>query len=128
MALRRRVFCDEQGVSEEAEFDGLDEESRHLVVVDEQGGVIGTCRLREAEPGTLKLERMAVDAEWRRTGAGRSLCLAAARLAGELGAERIVLHAQRRAEAFYASCGYEAEGETFFEEGIPHVKMALEIE
>jgi predicted GNAT family N-acyltransferase len=35
----------------------------------------------------------------------------------------MVLNAQRRAEPFYASHGYAAEGETFMEAGIEHVRM-----
>ena len=35
----------------------------------------------------------------------------------------MVLNAQRRAEAFYASQGYEPEGETFMEADIEHVRM-----
>ena len=35
----------------------------------------------------------------------------------------MLLHAQRRAEGFYAAAGYLAEGEPFIEEGIEHVRM-----
>jgi predicted GNAT family N-acyltransferase len=35
----------------------------------------------------------------------------------------MLLHAQRRAEPFYAAKGYEAEGETFMEAEIEHVRM-----
>ena len=35
----------------------------------------------------------------------------------------IVLHAQTRAEPFYAGAGYEPEGNRFMEEGIEHVQM-----
>jgi predicted GNAT family N-acyltransferase len=122
MALRRRVFCEEQGVDPSAEFDGLDDDCRQVVAI-EGGAVIGTCRLRALEPGAVKLERMAVEPSARESGAGRSLCTAADRLAAEMGADRIVLHAQRQAEAFYASCGYAPRGDTFIEEGIPHILM-----
>lgn len=35
----------------------------------------------------------------------------------------MLLHAQRRAEGFYAAHCYEPEGETFMEAEIPHVRM-----
>jgi predicted GNAT family N-acyltransferase len=35
----------------------------------------------------------------------------------------MVLNAQRRAEGFYAAHGYVAEGETFMDAGIEHVRM-----
>ena len=126
MALRRRVFCDEQGVDPAAEFDGLDQSCRQLVALD-GGEIVGTCRLRVLEPGVVKLERMAVERDRRRGGAGRSLCEAAAAIAADIGGRRLVVHAQRQAEPFYASCGYLARGETFMEEGIPHVKMECEL-
>jgi predicted GNAT family N-acyltransferase len=35
----------------------------------------------------------------------------------------MVLNAQRRAEPFYAANGYVAEGGTFLEAGIEHIRM-----
>ncbi len=119
--LRLRVFSGEQGVARDAEIDGLDAEATHLVAV-RRGSVVGTCRLRYPR-GQCKLERMAVDQTLRRTGIGVALMREAEREAQRRGAAEIVLHAQRPAEAFYASCGFEAGGETFLEEGIPHVQM-----
>jgi predicted GNAT family N-acyltransferase len=66
---------------------------------------------------------MAVEKSFRDRGIGRSLVAASEDLAAERGITAVVLHAQRRVEGFYAACGYVAEGETFFEEGIPHVLM-----
>jgi predicted GNAT family N-acyltransferase len=121
LALRLRVFSGEQGVSREAEIDGLDGAATHLVAV-RRGGTVGTCRLRLAR-GRGKIERMAVDPLLRRTGVGRRLVAAAEDEAARQGACEVVLHAQRQAEPFYAACGYLAEGDTFLEEGIPHVLM-----
>jgi predicted GNAT family N-acyltransferase len=66
---------------------------------------------------------MAVAAEARRSGIGRRLMAAAEAEARDRGAAEVVLHAQRQAEPFYAACWYRAEGDTFEEEGIPHVVM-----
>lgn len=120
-ALRVRVFCEEQGVSRAEELDGLDQESLHLIAADESG-VVATCRLRF--PGeACKLERMAVEARLRGRGAGARLLEGAEEAAREHGAGTVVLHAQRRAEPFYASHGYAAEGEPFLEAEIEHVRM-----
>jgi predicted GNAT family N-acyltransferase len=108
-------------VSREAEFDSLDEEATHIVGV-EGGELVSTCRLL-FEGETCRLGRMAVVASRRRGGAGRRLMDAAVAVARERGAREVVLHAQRRAEAFYAACGFRPEGGTFDEEGIPHVLM-----
>jgi predicted GNAT family N-acyltransferase len=119
--LRVRVFCDEQGVEREAELDGLDDEATQIVAVDEQA-VVATCRLRLIAR-TCKLERMAVERRYRGAGAGRKLLEAAEREARRQGATSILLHAQRRAEGFYAAAGYVAEGEPFLEQEIEHVAM-----
>jgi predicted GNAT family N-acyltransferase len=122
--LRVRVFCEEQGVPWEEELDPLDDESLHIVGLDESG-VIATCRLRfiEGDGGAAKLERMAIEARLRRLGVGGKLLGGAEAEAREGGASTMLLHAQRRAEAFYAAHGYLAEGETFMEAGIEHVLM-----
>jgi len=119
--LRVRVFCGEQGVSRTDELDEFEGSATHVVALDETG-VVATCRLREIEAG-MKLERMAVERRLRGLGAGARLLTEAERLARERGAERMVLHAQTRAEGFYGGQGYEPEGERFDEAGIEHVRM-----
>jgi predicted GNAT family N-acyltransferase len=123
MDLRIRVFCGEQGVDPEEEMDDLDEEATQIVGLDESG-VIATCRLRYPEPGISKLERMAVEARLRKHGVGGRLLAGAEEEARAAGARLMALHAQRRAEAFYASNGYVAEGETFMDAGIEHIRMS----
>jgi predicted GNAT family N-acyltransferase len=122
MNLRMRVFVDEQGVSPEEELDEFDQEATQLVAVDESG-VIATCRLRDFEPGVWKLERMAVDARVRGLGVGGRLLAGAEEEARAAGARQMLLHAQRRAEAFYASHDYVPEGATFMDAGIEHIAM-----
>jgi predicted GNAT family N-acyltransferase len=121
MDLRILVFCDEQGVDRRVELDGLDDEATQIVALDESG-VIATCRLRFLGD-ECKLERMAVERGYRGVGAGRRLLEGAEDEARRQGAKSMTLHAQRRAEGFYAGAGYVAEGETFIEEGIEHVAM-----
>jgi predicted GNAT family N-acyltransferase len=120
--LRIRVFCDEQGVDPELEVDGLDEEATQVVALDESG-VIATCRLRYPEAGACKLERMAVDARQRKLGVGARLMEWTEEEARANGAKTMVLNSQVVAQPFYASCGYEAEGETFLDADIEHIRM-----
>jgi predicted GNAT family N-acyltransferase len=122
MDLRVRVFVNEQGVDPGEELDRLDEGSLQIVGLDDTG-VIATCRLRDLGDDEWKLERMAVDRRLRRLGVGARLLAGAEREARERGAKQMVMHAQRRAEAFYASQGYAAEGDTFLEAEIEHVRM-----
>ena len=122
MDLRVRVFCGEQGVDPDEEMDDLDDESLQIVGLD-QGAVIATCRLRDLGNGRWKLERMAVERRLRGRGVGGTLLAGAEREAREHGATEIVLNSQSQAEPFYAAHGYVAEGETFIEAGIEHVRM-----
>lgn len=122
MELRRKVFLGEQGVSPEEEFDGLDGESTQVVGLDDSG-VIATCRLRYLDGSTCKLERMAVERRLRKLGVGNRLLVGAEAEARQQGVAEMLLHAQRRAEPFYASNGYVAEGDTFLEAEIEHVRM-----
>jgi predicted GNAT family N-acyltransferase len=121
LALRSRVFCEEQGVSFESDQDGRDPEATHIVAVDD-GAVIGTCRLL-FRGQVARLGRLAVERERRGDGVAAAILREADRVAGDAGAESIALHAQTYALALYESAGYEEYGPTFVEEGIEHVAM-----
>ena len=121
LALRSRVFCEEQGVSFEADQDGRDPEATHIVAVDE-GDVIGTCRLL-FRGEVARLGRLAVEPERRGDGIGAAILREADRVAVGAGAESIALHAQTYAQSLYEHAGYREYGPTFVEEGIEHVAM-----
>jgi ElaA protein len=122
MALRRAVFCGEQGVTEEEEFDGRDPDARHLLAVID-GAPAGTLRLRRA--GTVaKIERVCVAPSRRRTGVGGALVRAALRLAMEDGATEARLGAQTSALPFYETLGFAAFGPEYLDARIPHRDMA----
>lgn len=121
LALRRTVFCGEQGVPEELEVDGRDDGALHLVAVMD-GRVVGTCRLL-FDGATAKLGRLAVAAPARGAGVGGALIDAAERQARGAGAGRIALHAQTAATGLYASRGFVALGDCFEQAGIEHVRM-----
>jgi predicted GNAT family N-acyltransferase len=126
LEVRYRVFCDEQGVDRSAEDDGLDDGAIHLVALD-RGKVIATCRLRldGGDEGTCKLERMAVDKDFRGSGLGMALAVKADEEASREGAAEIVAHAQVQARPFYERAGYALRDEAvFLEDGIEHVVMS----
>ena len=121
LELRERVFCEEQGVSFEADRDGRDFEATHIVAVD-GGRVIGTCRLL-FRAGVARLGRLAVEPDRRGDGVAAAILREADRLARAAEAEAISLHAQTYAKELYLREGYEVRGATFVEEGIEHVSM-----
>jgi predicted GNAT family N-acyltransferase len=121
LALRYRVFCEEQGVTLAADQDGRDPEALHLVAFAD-GRLAGTCRLL-FDGDTARLGRMAVERDARGRGIGAAILAAAERDARAAGAGRIRLHAQTAARSLYERAGYVTRGEEFVEEGIPHLTM-----
>jgi len=120
-SIRRKVFVEEQNVSEEEEYDEFEISSRHyLVLVD--GHAAGTARWRET-PNGYKLERFAVLPAYRNMGVGTALLKA---LLHDVPKNRTVyLHAQVPAMQLYERQGFKAVGELFYECNIPHFKMVL---
>jgi ElaA protein len=72
VAIRRRVFIEEQGVPEADELDGKDAERTHFLARDAAGHAIGCACLRPYG-AQHKVERVAVLPELRGTGLGRDL-------------------------------------------------------
>ncbi len=129
IAVRKQVFCHEQGVPVEEEIDGLDDDAEHLVALAPRDGrerVIGTVRLL-VDGDTAKIGRVAVERDWRRRGiAARMLRMAILR-ARERGCRRARLAAQLDAVALYEQAGFVVESDEFEEAGIPHVWMGRTI-
>lgn len=121
-AIRREVFIDEQGVSEEEEWDGLDGECTHFLAMAGTRPV-GTARLRVTPEGEARAQRVAVLKTRRGRNIGRHLMEAMEQVAGEAGHAELVLEGQVQAIPFYEKIGYRAEGEEFLDAGIPHRLM-----
>jgi predicted GNAT family N-acyltransferase len=122
LALRRAVFVDEQGVPLDEELDGRDDEAFHLVAVEPDGAVVGTCRLLR-DAATVTLGRMAVAPPARGRGLAGELLAEAEREAREAGATHMRLAAQVDAVGLYDRAGYEPVGERFLDAGLEHQTM-----
>ncbi|PSP86265.1 GNAT family N-acetyltransferase [Halobacteriales archaeon QS_1_68_17] len=124
LAVRRRVFVEEQGVPADLERDDHDDDpgTVHFVAYRD-GEPIGAARLRPVGPATGKVERVAVLSRVRGEGLGRALMDAVESTAAAEGLATLTLHAQRHVEAFYRRLGYETVSGEFAEAGIPHVEM-----
>ncbi|MEB3121771.1 MAG: GNAT family N-acetyltransferase [Snowella sp.] len=121
--IRRIVFREEQNITEDLEFDGLDETSEHLLAYVHQEP-IGTLRIREVDPKTVKIERLAVLSQFRNQGIGRKLMDYAIALITEKNQyEQIMIYAQYHLKNFYLTFGFQPVGETFEEAEILHIKM-----
>ena len=124
LALRCRVFILEQGAY--LDPDGLDRVSWHLLGRDGDG--VLQAYLRVLDPGVKFSEpsmgRVITSPEVRGTGAGRLLVAEGVRRIEEAWpgqANRI--SAQAHLADFYGSFGYVVQGESYLEDGIPHVEM-----
>lgn len=120
--VRKKVFVEEQGISEHLELDGHDSEALHTVVKDGKR-VIGTARVLFLTTNQVKLERMAILKPFRRQGIGRGIISFLNEELRNRQIVQIVLHAQYPVVAFYKSCGFVESGSPFFEAGIKHIKM-----
>jgi predicted GNAT family N-acyltransferase len=120
--VRKKVFVEEQGISEDLELDGHDSEALHTVVKDGKR-VIGTARVLFLATNQAKLERMAILKPFRRQGIGRGIVSFLNEELRNRQITQIVLHAQYPVAAFYKSCGFVESGSPFFEAGIKHIKM-----
>lgn len=122
--LRRRVFIEEQGVSEADEVDGLDGACRHLLA-RVSGKPVGAARLRVLGD-VAKIQRVCVLPDHRGTGLGAAMIrdlIAAARATP--GVRQVRLGSQTHAIGFYERLGFTAEGPEYDDAGIPHRDMIL---
>jgi predicted GNAT family N-acyltransferase len=124
--VRRQVFMEEQGISEDLVFDSCEGEAMHIVVKDGER-VIGTARVRFPEEKQAKLERMAVLKPFRGMGVGTRIMSFLIEELKRRQIERVVLHAQCGAIGFYKACGCKTFGSPFWEAGIKHLKMEMKI-
>ena len=122
-SIRTRVFCEEQKISKEIEFDNLDHLCSHFLIFD---GVkaIGTARVRQKEKDLLKIERVAVLKEFRRLKVGSILIKNIIKHYLNLDYNKsIILHSQVAVADFYKSLNFISYGNEFYEDGIPHIAM-----
>jgi putative N-acetyltransferase (TIGR04045 family) len=98
-ALRRQVFCVEQGIFADDDRDSIDEVAIPIVAISSFGvvlqEVVGTVRIHQTEPGVWWGSRLAVDSDYRRIGAlGSALIRLAVSSAHAMGCQRFFAHVQ----------------------------------
>jgi predicted GNAT family N-acyltransferase len=122
VAVRTRVFVEEQGVPPEIEQDDRDATAVHVLSRDASGRVVATGRLL-VDGERASIGRMAADASVRGRGHGGAVLAELHRQAVLRGVREVELHAQVTARRFYERAGYAAVGDDYLEAGIPHVTM-----
>ena len=120
--VRRQVFVQEQGISEDVVFDGHDREALHIVIKDREK-VIGSARVQFATDNQAKLERMAILKHYRGKGIGKAMLLFLDAVWKDKQVQQVIVHAQLEVVPFYESSGFDEVGLPFQEAGIRHTKM-----
>ncbi len=100
-ALRRTVFCAEQGIFETDDQDAIDDVAIPIVALSSLGivadEVVGTVRIHQPEPGLWWGSRLAVAHDYRRVGAlGAALIRLAVGSAHARGAQEFYAYVQSR--------------------------------
>lgn len=122
--IRRKVFIDEQNISETEEFDGVDEQCGHYVVYNEDDQPVSTSRLIKISDELYQIGRVATLKEYRHKGYAEFLMLSLMEKARSLGAKEIHLLAQIPVVGFYEKCGFVVDShEVILDAGIEHYQM-----
>ena len=130
-ALRRRVFCDEQGIFHGNDRDAIDAEAFHLVALSTMAvladEVVGTVRIHQSEPGVWYGSRLAVDRRYRRVGAlGAALIKLAVSSANSFGCVRFYANVQAQNELMFRRLNWSRVSEVELH-GQPHVFMQADL-
>ena len=124
--IRKKVFCEEQKISEKIEFDNLDHLCEHFLI-HKNKTYIATARVRPKNENTFKIERVAVLPEFRRLKVGSLLINEIIKIfLSRKKNNSIILHSQVYVEPFYKSLNFNSYGGEFFEDGISHIAMKYE--
>ena len=123
---RAEVFLLEQNILCQ-DMDDIDYESYHFFIKDGER-IIAYLRAyyTDEENKIMKIGRVLTLSHG--NGTGRILMdNTINEIKNRFDCEKVIVNAQKQAEGFYEKCGFKTVSDEFLEEGIPHVKMELEI-
>ena len=124
--VRTKVFVVEQNCPYQ-EVDDIDKTAYHIWLYDD-GGIKSYLRLFMADENSKTAAIGRVLATERRRGYASAAMKEAVKAAKEkLGAEKITLDAQFYARGLYEMLGFKQTSEEFLIDGIPHIKMELNL-
>lgn len=130
-ALRRAVFCEEQGLFAGDDRDAVDDYAIAIVALSMLGvaadGIVGTVRIHEEEPGLWWGSRLAVERDSRRVGAiGATLIRLAVCSAHAMGCKTFLAHVQAQNGPLFRQMHWETLGDLDLL-GRPHLKMRADL-
>jgi predicted GNAT family N-acyltransferase len=105
-AIRNQVFVIEQGIPLDLDLDGLDEQSYHALVTD-NNSFVATARLTIVEDKNAVMARVAVLKEYRGSGIATKLINALLSYAREINIDSIEIHAHEYLRGYYENFGFK---------------------
>ena len=105
-AIRNQVFAIEQGIPMELDLDGLDEQSHHALITD-NNSLVATARLTIVDDKHAVMARVAVLKEYRGSGIATNLIKALLSHAREINIKLIEIHAHEHLRSFYENFGFK---------------------
>ena len=124
LKIRTSVFIVEQNCPYQ-DVDGVDRRSYHLMCMD-GGTIAGYLRIIEktSASGETAIGRVLVIPEYRGGGVAKKMMETAKRFITETLVEGVIkISAQTYLVKFYGDLGFEAVGDGYLEDNIPHIKM-----
>jgi len=122
--IREQVFIQEQKVTPELEWDGMDENAMHFLVFNDKAAI--GCARAIVIKDHMQLGRMAVLKEYRGQGIGSALIEKAMTIAKLNQLSAIYISAQCHAIDFYKKFGFEVKSDIYLDAEIPHRDMTLD--
>lgn len=106
--LRHEVFTQEQGIPAYLDKDGRDEQSRHVIALNEKEEIMAAGRLSPHPDERIGiLSRIAVSRDHRKKGLGKKVIKLLEALASEEAYKALQLKPHAHLESFYQSLGYK---------------------
>ena len=125
LRLRSEVFVVEQDCVYQ-DIDNHDQEAKHLLGFSADGQLIAYVRVLPAGAyfERISIGRVITALSERGKGLGIQLMQEAMdRAIKEWGEHPIQISAQEHLQRFYENFGFHSQGETYLEDGIPHIRM-----
>jgi predicted GNAT family N-acyltransferase len=122
--IREKVFIQEQKVTPQLEWDGMDENAMHFLAFKDEEAI--GCARAVVIKNYMQLGRMAVLKEYRGQGIGSALLEKAIVTAKLNQLSAIYISAQCHAIDFYKKFGFEVTSDIYLDAEIPHRDMTLD--
>ena len=123
LLFRWEVLRKPLGMSKDSLADSIEDESFHLMGIDEEKNVIASGRVHFNSKNEAQIRYMAVDENFKRKGVGTEIVKELENYAISKGIVNKILNARENAISFYLSLGYEEVGPYQSDTGIPHKTM-----